>query len=803
MFKSIIITSLRNLLRNRFFSFINLLGLSVGMSLALLIIMIIREQYTYDQFHKSVDKIYRINTRALRVEGGSEGYASVPMIMGQTLNEGYAFVDKLVRIDWQINCDAIYENVNVPTHGFFADPTFLEVFNFPIASGDRGALLKDPNSVVLTSQSSVKIFGGKDPVGKTITLKGYGDFVVAGVLQPFPGKTHFDFELLIPTSALPVLEKQKTVMATLDNWSNYYSSFVYVRLRDGYSTGEVEEALTKISKEHYANVKLETRDKGYEFYLQPLSEITPGPLLSNQMGKGLPTLLLIFMSALAGIVMLMACFNYTQLSIAKAINRVREIGVRKVIGAHRWQVFIQFVGEAVIFSLIALIFSYLLLQFMKPAFLQLHITREFAVDLNESWELIPVFTGFAVAVGIIAGVVPATYLSRFKPTSMLKGMGQAKVFSGMTFRKSLIIVQFSLSIIFILFVMVVNKQINYMLSADYGVTDERIMNIRLMGTDFTRFAHEVGQLAGVTTVGGVSHRLGTWEDRAEDYRKVIGGEPFEMRDFIVDENYLVNIEAPLLAGRNFTSEDNSMIEKSVILNERSLENFGFKDAHDALGQTVILRDSLHLQVVGVLKNFHFRPLSYAIGPVAFRCNSAEVALLSLKFTDQNPRVLAASIESIWKKYDPVHPMEWKLMRDEIDGAYEDAGFYDVLTFTGYVAFLTVTLACLGMLGMAMYSTQTRTKEIGIRKVMGATSKEIVSLLSKSFLKLLGIAVLIAAPLSYLLADAFLSTYAYRIEITVGWMALGIGLVTILGLMTIASQTMRASVVNPVKSLRYE
>ncbi len=803
MFKSILVTSLRNIIRNKTFSFINLLGLSVGMSLGLLIIMIIREQYTYDNFHASADKIYRIDTRALRKEGGSENYASAPLIMGQTLHDNYTFVDKLVKIDWQINCDAVYENVNVPIHGFFADATFLQVFNFPLALGDPGSILIGPNSVVLTADASIKLFGKQEALGRTVTLKGYGDFIVNGVLKPFPGKTHFDFELLIPTTALPVLEKEHKVMATLDNWTNYYSGFVYVKLLDGFSVHEVEEVLGKISKEHYADVKTETRDKGYEFYLQPLSEITPGPILSNQMGKGLPSLLLIFMSALAGIVMLMACLNYTQLTVAKAINRVKEIGVRKTIGAQRWQVFMQFVGEAVVFSLVALVFSYLLLQFIKPAFLQLHITREFAVDLREDWGLLIFFMGFAVAIGMIAGLIPAAYLSAFKPAAVLKGMGEVKVFSGITFRKVLITAQFTLSIVFILFVMVVNKQINFMLKADYGINDKNLLNVRLIGTNFEKFSHEVQQISGVSRVAGVSHALGTWADRSDDYKKSATGEAFVMRDFIVDENYLSNIEATFVAGRNFNKDEDSEIERSIIINEMALANFGIQGAPSAIGQSVVVNDSTELRIVGVVRNFHFRPLNGAIGPVAFRCNSSQVTLLSVKFENQDPKVLAATIQSIWKKYDTVHPMEWKLMSDEIDGAYEDAGFYDVLSFTGYVAFLTVSLACLGMLGMAMYATQTRTKEIGVRKVMGASSRQIIFILSESFLKLMGIAVIIGVPISFLVADAFLSIYAYRIEMTVGLLLMGVALVTILGLITIASQTFRASVVNPVKSLRYE
>ena len=421
MFKSIITTAFRNILRNKAFSIINLIGLSVSMSLAMLIILIVKEQMTFDNFHTDRDRIYRVSTKALRVEGGSEDYASAPLPLGQVLKEEYTFAENVVTINRRLNGDALYGNVNVPVSGLIVDPSFFQVFNFEFEKGNPSTALSQPNNLILTQQTAERIFGTRDPLGQTMSIGGYGEFTVTGVLKKFPGKTHFEFQALASSTAIPIWEKDGIIGSTIGNWNNYYGSYVYFKLKEGHTPDEVAEVLPAIVKKYYSNLKLETRDRGYEFFLIPLSSITPGPMMSNQMGNGMPTILLIFLGTLAGIVLIMSVFNFTNLMIAKSLTRAREIGVRKVIGAKRLQVFVQFVGETVIFALLALVTSYILLQFLKTGYLQLPLNEEFAMSLEEDYLLYVIFVGFAVVVGIIAGLLPAGYLSAFKPLNVLKG----------------------------------------------------------------------------------------------------------------------------------------------------------------------------------------------------------------------------------------------------------------------------------------------------------------------------------------------------------------------------------------------
>ncbi len=801
MIKSILVTSFRNLIRNRSFSFINLIGLSISMSLSLLIIIMVREQYLFDNFHQDADRIYRVNTNAIRKSGGSEFYASSPVPLGTALEQGHAFADKVVSICNNLDGDLIFEKTVVPIAGFFVNPTFFEVFNFSLEQGNPQEALAQPNGVVVAHGAVRKIFGDADPMGKTLTIGGLGDFVVTGVVAAPAGKSHIEFEILASTARLPVLEKEGRISPLTENWNNYYTGYNYIKLQPGADPEDVNKALKEISATQYANLSLETRDRGYEFYLQPLTEITPGPILSNQLGKGLPELLLMFLVLLAVIVMIMACFNYTNLMIAKSLTRTREIGVRKVNGATRFHVFLQFIGESVVFALLALGFSYIVMQWMKPGVMQLHIADEFAIGLFEDALIYAVFLAFAIMVGLVAGLLPSIYLSSIRPLQVLKGAGEIKVSARLTFRKILIVTQFTFSVIFVTTVIVINRQIQYVLNADYGIDQQNLLNVRLQGNDYDQFANAVSGLAGVNRVGGVSHSLGTWADGSGDYRRSHGDEAFVMRDFGVDAGYIENLKLEFVAGNNFDDHGDGNNGK-VILNEQALVSFGFEDARSAIGQIILAEDTVELMVIGVLKDFHFRPLNYQIGPLALRHRPESISIANISYSGNVDQV-RNKIESVWAALDPVHPVVMQTMSDEIDRAYSDSGFTDVLTILGYIAFLSVSLACLGMLGMAMFTTRTKIKEIGLRKALGASVSNVVFLLSRSFLVLIGIGIILGTPIAYFLGDAIISNYAYRVTVT-PWMLLsGIALLLALGVITISSQTIVAARRSPVKSLRHE
>ncbi len=803
MIKNYFKTAWQNIFGNRTFSLINIIGLSVSMSLGLLVILIIKEQYSFDDFHHDANRIYRVNTRAIRTEGDSEPYASAPIALGAALKDGYSITEDVVRIYGRLNGDAVYANTTVPVQGFFADPSFLRVFNFKLKSGNAATALSSPNDILLTATSAKKIFGNADPIGKTLTLNGFGNFIVKGIFETTPSKTHFEFEVMASTLALPGLEKQGAVMASLKDWKNYYSGYVYIKLKEGIALKEANTALAEIYRKNYTGLKLETRDKGYEFYLQSLNAITPGPMLSNNMGKAVPAIILQFLAILAAIIMLMAGLNFTSLMMAKSLKRSREIGVRKVMGAQRLQIFFQFIAEAILFAFISLLISYIILYFLKSAFLKLQFTNEFSMELKEDYWVYGYFILFTVIIGFVAGLLPAVWLSAFKPVAVLKNTLANKISHRISFRKVLMVGQFTFSVVFISIVLVLSFQVKFLMKADYGINEKEILNLRLQGNDYRMLANEIQSIPGVIRTGAVSHSLGTSEDRSADYKKNATDAPFIMRDFRVDANYITNLQMKFVAGNNFSKNISAGRETEVILNESALELFGFKNASSAIGQTIYADDSVLLAVTGVVKDFHFRPMTYQIGPLALRYKPADFSIMNIAFVPGSKDKILAAISPIWKKADPNHALNCTLMSQEIDEDYSRSGLTDILNVIEYVSFLSIIIACLGMLGMVMYSTRLRLKEISVRKVMGAGVKDITRLLSRSFMMLIALGIIIGIPVSYLLGNLLLQNFAYKINSLSLLIIVAVFIIALLGLITICSQTIKAAMANPVKSLRAE
>ncbi len=342
-----------------------------------------------------------------------------------------------------------------------------------------------------------------------------------------------------------------------------------------------------------------------------------------------------------------------------------------------------------------------------------------------------------------------------------------------------------------------------MLSKYYGINEKNIINLQLQGNDYEKLTNEITKINGVKRVGAVSHSLGTSADRASDYRKNMTDEPFVMRDFCVDEKYLQNLQVKFVAGRNFQPGLSKEKETEVILNQTALKSFGFKDASSALNQVIYSEDSAQLQVVGVVKDFNFRTMEYAIGPVAFRYRPSAFTMLSIAVDSAAMDNVIADLRSTWKKVDAVHPIQVITMEDDIDQTYIESGYTDIVKIIGYISFLAITLACLGMLGMVMYSTQLKLKEVGVRKVLGASVKNVTILLSRSFIILIAISFLIGVPIGYFMGNFFLQNFAYRIPNAWILVLLAIVIIGLFGLITICSQTIRAARANPVKSLRTE
>ncbi len=803
MFKNHLKIALRNLARHKLFSFINIFGLALSLSFCLLVIVIINDQNSFDRFHPRSEDIYRLNTAAHRKDGSTEKYASSPYPLGAAMASESPAVEKVVRLSWGLSGEATYEQTNVRLEGFFADPSFLAVFGFELSRGDAATALALPNSVILTTKAAEKIFGKDDLMGKTISLAGRGDFIVTGVLKPFRGKTHFDFEALGSTAALPILEQEKKSEPVLENWNNYYASYTYVRLQPGSRKENLQTILARISQKFYSTLELESRDQGYSFELQPLAKITPGPVLSNNLGKGVPEVLLIFLGVLALLGMFAAIFNYTNLTLARALTRAKEVGIRKVTGASRPQLFFQFLGEAVVAALLALAAAEVLLRVLLiPAFQQLQLAHDLEIHFTVDGKVYLYFLGFAALIGTIAGLFPAAIISAFRPTLVLKDVSKIRVFSKITLRKALIVVQFALALVLMIVLTTIYKQTSYALRIDYyGFAGQNIINIDLQGKPYQIVAQELAKHPEVAGYSAVSHNMGTWADRAEDVRLAESDEPAGIRNYIVDARFLDNMGLTLVAGANFKEENASTNDHLIIVNQRFVERFKLGTPHEAVGRTLILGKSKTVQIAGVAKDFLFKPLTYNLEPMFLEHDPAQWRILNLKIHGKDVAGVLAHCEKVWKAIDPVHPLSYKFYDDVLRETYDS--FQDMILMIGFLAVLVFVISLLGLLGIATFTAETKIKEVGIRKVLGAGVHDLVILLSRHYMMMLLVAAAIAIPLSILISSKLLQTFAYRIELGPGVILPAVVAMFLAGALTVGWQAFRAALSNPVNALRYE
>ncbi len=801
MIKNNLLIALRLMWKHKAFSSINIFGLAVSMSVCLLVIMLIKDMNSFDDFHRDAGRIYRINTEAIRKGGGVEAYASSPFPVGKTLADQYADVEKGVSLVNLFNGTVEVDGKQLPVEGFFTEPSFFEIFSFPLQAGDPAEALKEPFSVVVTPETAKRLFGDADPIGKTLTYPGTGDFKVTGLLAAPRGKSHIRFEALASLSTLPVMEKQGAIPPVLDNWNNYYFTYNYFLLKKGGDPEALENGLAGIAKDKYAGLELESRDAGYRFDFQPLGKITPGPMLSNSMGGGMPAILLWFLGGLSLVVMLLACFNYTNLTIARALTRAREVGVRKVMGASRRQVFAQFLSESVLFALIALSAGYLILQAILPGFRQIGMISTFDLTLAEDGRLYAWFGLFAVAAGLVAGALPAGFLSGFKPIVILQKLENIRFFRRIGLRKALLGLQFGLSLVFISIVTILYRQTEYAVAKDYGFDRENILNLQLQSLPYERVAQAVSKVPGVERVSAISHSMATFRDSKADVRVNEGDDPLGVRDYSVDHNYVDNLGLTLLAGNRFPEDPAQQQERFVIVNEKFVESFGLGTPSEAVGKTIWLEDSTRVAITGVLKDFHFKPLDYEIEPLLLRYQPDQWNILNIRLSGGDIPATLSALEKEWKKIDESLSFEARFFDETIQETYAD--YRDITYIMGFIAFLAITIACLGLLGMAIFTVESRAKEVGIRKVVGAGVWDISKLLSGGFLGVMAAAILAGLPVSYFLGSQFLQSFAFHIDLDLWALLPGVSLLLLLGILTIGSQTVRAAMANPVDSLRSE
>jgi putative ABC transport system permease protein len=806
MFQNYFKTAFRSLLRHRFFSAINIFGLAVAMALSMVIIMLVADQMTYDRYNTKRDRIYRLNT----IPEGSNGenlneYATTTLPLTQELLDSHTGVEKAVRIMrgfgnlWL----EMEQNVNIPIAGYYADPEILDVFEYELEYGDARTALVEPYSVVLTKKAAKKLFKQENPIGEIFKVGEEGPYKVTGVLKETKNKSHIPFEALASISSVKSLEAQNKYGKNLDNWYNYTAGWVYVLLENGKQPKDMQAALTKIEQKHFTTLANPDTQKKVKYKLQHLMNITPGPFINNMIGPFLPWIFVYFFIGLAGVVMLTSCFNFTNLSIARSLTRAREIGVRKVTGAMRSQVFVQFLSESVVVSLLALGLALVMLIALKPLMLQLSLARMLRWDLEANYVVYAVFFVFAIVVGLLAGIFPAVVLSSFQPVKVLKGVSSLKLFSGIRLRKTLLVTQFTFSLVFILTAIVVFNQLQLFLRADHGFSMEKKIVVGTSSFSSTTLKTELLKYSNIENVTAVSHVLAAGSMYGEGYKKSLEDKDWtNVSYYSTDEDYLKNLEIPLVAGRYFKDENGASNNNLIVLNEKAVEAFHFHSPVDAIGQEIILqKDSSRKQIIGVVKNYNHQMLMEKMGAMALVYNPEEYNLLQVKYSGTYKEA-GKSVEAAWTKVNPSLKVDYKDFYGEVHKIY-DILFGDLVGLLGVISFLAITISCLGLLGMATYATETRLKEISIRKVLGCSNSSLVFLLSKGFISILLIAIVAAVPAAYFINNLWLEQLAYHVSVDALTILVGIVALIIFSGLTIGSQTWRAVFVNPVDNLKGE
>lgn len=804
MLRNYLKVALRSLLKYRTFSFINVFGLAVSMSLCLIVIMLVVDQLSYDNHNTNKERIYRVNTIP-KVQGGRKAdyskTASTTMALRNVLLEDYTGVEKAVRLMRGFGNPSWIDfgnDVNIPVTGFYADPEVLDIFQLELEYGNPATALTDPYSVVLTKAAADKLFTHANPVGELLKVGKQGDFKITGVLKHHPEhKSHIVFDGLASASTLASkAAADSTYNNPLESWTKIYDGYVYLLLEKGNTKEDIGQKLAKIAEAKYAEDEMTE----HAFELQSITAITPGPLLNNPIGPFLPNIFVYFLGGLALIVMITSCFNYTNLSVARSLTRAKEIGIRKVAGAMRYQIFMQFLSEAVIIAFLALGLSWLIVIISKPVLLNLSMVQLFRWDFSTSTEVYPYIVGFTVVVGLLAGLFPAAVLSSFQPIKVLKNFGSMKLLSRVGLRKTLLVIQFALSLIFILSATMVYKQTELFFTTDHGFSTTDKIVVRLNNSSYDLLKSELAQYNNIVNVSGASHTPAAGYIYADVFKLSPDDEGNDMDYFYVDADYLANMDIELIAGQNFNTTSPETNKRKIIISSLTVEKFGFESPDEALGQVLYAdKDSIGYTVIGVVPAYLHRQLISQNAPMGLIYKSDGFNQLQVRFTGSKEAIVE-TIKTAWAKVNPELKVDYKFFDDEMHEIY-NVLFGDLIKVVGFVAFLAITISCLGLLGMATYAAETRIKEVAIRKTLGASVAGIAMMLSKGFLKLVAVAVCIGLPASWFINNLWLESMAHRVNMGPGVMLFGLFVLALLTVVTVGSQSLRAAFANPASNLR--
>jgi ABC-type antimicrobial peptide transport system permease subunit len=783
MIKNYLKIAFRNLRKHRGYSFINIFGLAVGLATCILILLWVQDEVSYDRFHANLDSLYRVVCYD-RIIGTSEKFSSTSPPFAPALEQNFPEVLRTARYDQQRNQLIKYgEKKFLEKSVSFADPAFLEMFSFPLIKGDPKTALTDPHSALLTESTARKYFGPEDPVGKVLSFGGRYDIQVTGVLKDLPLNSHLQFTILMPVNFL------KDLGWKLDDWGHFFIH-TYIQLHP--ESAPIESAKL-----------LETYEKGtgepsnilYE--LLPVKDIHLRSAGAWGFGADGDIRYVYLFSIIAAFVLLIACVNFMNLSTARSGDRAKEVGMRKVVGARRKDIIHQFFGESMLLAFIALGISLIIVRIVLPIFNNL-TAKEMSLNISTNGSLLVFLVGIALVTGLFSGIYPALLLSGFKPVAVFKGRSISTKNIHSLFRKILVVAQFSLSIALIIGTGIIYSQLDYMQRMELGFEQEHVVCMNLtpnLKEKYGVMKEELLRLPGVSHVTTASGRPFaqyssiTWEGRDEDKH-------IDLFFSHVDYDFLETFGMTMADGR-FFSKDFSIDKESYVLNETAVRQMELKNP---LGEQIEFFEQKGT-VIGIIKDYNFRSLRSKIAPLLLTLSEKGQNFMSVKVVPGNLRSILDKIGKVWSQFERDYPFGYNFLNEEFDRMYRtDIRFRNIF---GYFAGLAILISCLGLFGLASFMAEKRTKEIGVRKVLGASVGGIAILLAKEFTKWVVVANALAWPLAYWAMKEWLASFAYRTEVGIGIFLMSGGLALVVAWMTVGYKSVRAALTNPVDCLRYE
>lgn len=791
--------AIRNLLRYPAYTLINIAGLAIGLAACMLILRYVWDELSYDRYHPHADRVYRV-VDDIESAGQTVRTAGSPSGWGPALKRDFPEIELFARVrgttsTWFIMHEEqrFYEKKVI-----WADAALLDMFSIPFVAGDPRTALIEPYSIVISEEMAFKYFGEDEPMGKVLRGDNLWDFTVTGVMRNIPANSH-----LRPDMIISLITRDAIYPNSLDEWEIHENQYTYLRLHESASPANLEAQLPAFVERHKSG-RFRDSTKILRPSLQPLVDIHLHSHRDSELEPNGDFRYVVLFLIIAFLIPLIACINFVNLATARSAMRAREVGVRKVMGANRSQLLGQFLGEAVVMTGIAMIVAVALVHFALPGVNAL-AGKQLDFALSNGWVLGTLAAG-TVVIAMAAGSYPAVYLSGFLPTEVLKGRVKSGT-HGMGLRQVLVVIQFVMSIFLLVSTAIIYDQLEYIQNMRLGFNKEHVMVVSITGRvqreSTPVLKQRLAQLPGVVGMATTDGVPGVNAPRI----MVVRSDEMSPEDNLIvsvltsDDQFLDVMEIDLVAGRNFPvewSRDSTMV---LLLNETAASKLGWEAPPDAIGMPVewIEYGGLQGRVLGVMEDFHLQSIREEIEPVVFMHNPLYFTDVLIRIKPEDVSDTIARIQEVWREVDPVYPLAFTFLDDDFDSLYRAER--QLGTVFAVFAFLAISVACLGLLGLSSFSIQQRTREIGIRKVLGATVSEIVLLLSKDFIKYVLLANVIAWPLAYFAMTRWLQNYAYASEVEFMWFIAGGCVALIIAWLTIGAHAVSASRKNPVNALR--